>query len=170
MTSGRFARRLRVYYSSAVSFDSRRGAPPEGFQARRCQKSARSFRLPRKMLSSAFSDVGNTYGVSRTRQAAFTVPAVLPHSPVIPRRRCTRLFRIICNPEPAIGECLSLCRSYSRAIQNLRRDGIRPNKYRDIHRCVNECVRQTRRLGRRASFLRDNDHFFRNRVRAGHLS
>ena len=54
MMGGGFPQRPPVYYSSAVSFDSRRGAPPEGFQARRCQNSARSFRLPRKMLSSAF--------------------------------------------------------------------------------------------------------------------
>ena len=66
------------------------------------------------------SDIGNAYRVSRTRQTAFTVAAVLPHSPIIPRCGCTWLFRIICNPEPAIGERLSLCRSYSRAIQNLR--------------------------------------------------
>ena len=55
MSGGRFPRRLRGYYNSAVRVcSSARGAPPEGFQARRCQKSARSFRLPRKMLSSAF--------------------------------------------------------------------------------------------------------------------
>ena len=120
MTSGRFPRRPRAYYSSAVSFDSRRGAPPEGFQARRCQKSAKITSAASKNVEFCLFNIGNTYGVSRTRQTAFTVPAVLPQSPVIPRRRCTRLFRVVCNPEPAIGECLSLCRSYSRAIQNLR--------------------------------------------------
>src|SRR5207244_8810369 len=49
------------------------------------------------------------------------------------------------------------------------RDGIRPNKYRDIHRCVSESVRQTRLLDRHASFPRDSDHSFQNRVPAGHL-
>src|SRR6476620_8853152 len=58
--TGPFPRRPRVYYNSAVSFDSRRGAP-------------------------------------------------------------TRLFRVICNPEPTIGERLFLGRGYSLAIQNLRK-------------------------------------------------
>jgi len=89
MTSGRFPRRPRVYYSSAVSFDSRRGAPPEGFQARRCQKSFQVASAASKNVEFCFSNIGNTYGVSRTRQSAFTVTAVLPQSPVTPRRRCT---------------------------------------------------------------------------------
>src|SRR6478672_13698178 len=100
-----------------------------GFRASRSSRRIPSASLPEicKITSAASknvefcsSDIGDTYGVSRTRQFAFTVPAVLPHSPVIPRRRCTRLFRVVCNPEPAVGECLFLSRSYSRAIQNLR--------------------------------------------------
>src|SRR5262249_27692384 len=46
--------RSRIYRSARVCSDSLRGAPPAGSQARRCQKSTRSLRLPRKMLSSAF--------------------------------------------------------------------------------------------------------------------
>src|SRR4029077_17169388 len=73
-----------------------------------------------KDIEFCFSNIGNTYGVSRTRQAAFTVTAVLPQCPVTPRRRRTWFLGVICNPEPAIGERLPLRRSYSRAIQNLR--------------------------------------------------
>src|SRR5438034_9803570 len=37
-------------------------------------------------------NIGHTYGVSRAREAAFTVATVLPESPVVPRRRCARLL------------------------------------------------------------------------------
>src|SRR5206468_8719801 len=39
----------------SASSDSRRGFPPAGSQARRCQKSCSSDWLPRKMLSSALA-------------------------------------------------------------------------------------------------------------------
>ncbi|MEE8443999.1 MAG: AAA family ATPase, partial [Alphaproteobacteria bacterium] len=65
-----------------------------------------------------FFNIGNTYRVSGPRKTTLTVTGVLPQSPVMPWRRRARLFRVICNPEPAICERVSLCRSYSGAIQN----------------------------------------------------
>src|SRR5262249_56205188 len=72
-----------------------------------------------KNVELCLSNIGNADGVSRARKTTLPIPAVLPKSPVTPWRRRTRLLRIVCNPEPAIGERFSLCRSYSRAIQNL---------------------------------------------------
>src|ERR1043166_9573165 len=72
-----------------------------------------------KNVELCFSNIGNTYRVRRARQTTLTVAAVLPKSPVAPWRRRTRLLGIVCNPQPAIRERFSLCRSYSRAIQNL---------------------------------------------------
>src|SRR5437899_11825578 len=72
---------------------SSRGVPgaslPEVFQV----ASAAS-----KNVEFCFSNIGNTYGVSRTRQAAFTVSAVLPQSPGLARRRYTPFLGVICDP------------------------------------------------------------------------
>src|SRR5216684_6914286 len=64
-------------------------------------------------------NVGNAYGVRRSRKTTLAIAAVLPKSPIAPWRRRTRLLGIVRNPEPAIGQGFSLCGSDSRAIQNL---------------------------------------------------
>src|SRR5438876_4457979 len=72
------SRNRDVRYNSAVSVrsDSRRGFPPAGSHARRCQNSCSAVLSPRKMLRSAFLILA-TDGISRARKTAFTIAAIL---------------------------------------------------------------------------------------------